>query len=164
MIIGGRGMLGRTLCGQLKTRHDVFPVGRQEADISIEDEVEGLVLLHRPDVVINCAAYTKVDDCESDPLTAFKVNAIGAGNVAKVCDRHGIRLIHISTDYVFDGEREAYTEDDKADGGRTVYGQSKYAGERFVRLLCPNSVIARVAWLYGKGGPSFVHTMMNAKA
>jgi dTDP-4-dehydrorhamnose reductase len=115
-----------------------------------------------PDVVIHCAAMTAVDRCESERESAFRLNARGSANVASVCRKYSIRLIAVSTDYVFDGDADRpYDEFDRPNGGRTVYGQSKFAGEEAVRSLCPNHVIARISWLYGAGGPSFVHTMMS---
>ena len=104
---------------------------------------------------------TAVDKCEEARDLAFKINGEGTANVAAACARHGARLIAISTDYVFDGDLDRpYRESDKATGGRTVYGQSKFAGEEAVRRICADHVVARISWLYGAGGPSFVHAMM----
>jgi dTDP-4-dehydrorhamnose reductase len=117
---------------------------------------------YAPDAVIHCAAMTQVDDCESKQDLAYLINAVGSSNVAKCCAAGKIRLIAISTDYVFDGKSEkAYSESDLPTGGCNVYGESKLAGEEAVRKFCDNHVIARISWLYGAGGPSFVHTMMS---
>lgn len=161
MLTGGKGMLGRTLCSEL-TGFDVIPTDLPEADITDAAAFDAMVKKIAPDAVIHCAAMTAVDKCESEEFMAYKLNAFGSANVAAACNRNHVRLIGISTDYVFAGDAsQPYNEFDKADGGRTVYGKSKFAGEEAIRSLCPNHVIARISWLYGPGGPSFVHTMMN---
>ena len=155
-------MLGRTLERGLGGDFEVVATDLPEADITDEDVIDAVIARHAPDAVIHCAAITAVDKCEEERDLAFRLNARGTANVASACARHGVRLIAISTDYVFDGDEERpYTEFDKATGGRTVYGQSKFAGEEVVRSLCPNHVILRISWLYGAGGPSFVHAMMK---
>ena len=160
MLTGGKGMLGRTLCRELFD-FEVIATDLPEADITDADKFNILLQKISPDVVIHCAAMTAVDKCESERIPAYKLNAEGTENVAKACNQHHVRLIAISTDYVFDGNsNRPYNELDIANGGNTVYGQSKFAGEEAVRKFCPDHVIARISWLYGSGGPSFVHTMM----
>ena len=155
-------MLGRTLVSELADGFDVIATDLPEADITDEKSIEAAVDRYAPDAVIHCAAMTAVDKCESERELAFRLNETGSANVAAVCRRHGIRLIAISTDYVFDGDADRpYCESDVPTGGRTVYGQSKFAGEEAVRRLCPDHVVARISWLYGSGGPSFVHAMMS---
>ena len=155
-------MLGRTLVRELADDFEVIATDLPEADITDEKCMDDVFSAHSPDVVIHCAAMTAVDRCESERELVFRLNEKGSANVATACHRHGIRLIAISTDYVFDGDADRpYCESDVATGGRTVYGQSKFAGEEAVRRLCPDHVIARISWLYGSGGPSFVHTMMS---
>lgn len=161
LLTGGRGMLGRTLVSEL-TDFEVIPTDLPEADITDASGLDRLLKEHRPDAVIHCAAMTAVDKCETEKELAFRLNAFGTANAASACHRNGVRLIAISTDYVFDGAlNRPYHEFDVPNGGNTVYGQSKFAGEQQVRTLCPNHVIARISWLYGKGGPSFVHTMVK---
>lgn len=161
LLTGGRGMLGRTLTAELR-EFAVIPTDLPEADITDAAGFDRLLREHCPEVVIHCAAMTAVDRCETEQELAFKLNAAGTGNVAAACHRSGIRLIAMSTDYVFDGKSaKPYHEFAPADGGATVYGKSKFAGEQLVRTLCPNHVIARISWLYGAGGPSFVHTMLD---
>lgn len=161
LLTGGRGMLGRTICEELSD-FEIVATDLPEADITDEDGIDAIIASHRPDVVIHCAAMTAVDRCEQEVDLAYRLNVRGSANVAAACNRHGIRLIAISTDYVFDGNSDSpYTEFDSATGGCTVYGRTKYAGEEAVRSLCPDHVICRVSWLYGKGGPSFVHAMLN---
>lgn len=154
-------MLGRTLCAML---HDfeVIAVGHFEADVTDAASFDRICVRYAPDVVIHCAAMTSVDRCETEADDAWKINAVGSANVAAACFRHGARLIALSTDYVFAGDADrSYNEFDQPTGGVNVYGQSKWAGEEAVRSHCPSHVIARVSWLYGPGGPSFVHTMLR---
>ena len=161
VITGGKGMLGRTLQQVLK-EHELIIADLPEWDIT--DSVgfnENLKNVHA-DTVIHCAAMTAVDKCETEVDLAYRLNAIGSMNVAAACHRNGVRLIAISTDYVFGGElNRPYHEFDIAGGAHTVYGASKFAGEEMIRRHCPDHVICRISWLYGAGGPSFVHSMMN---
>ena len=161
VVTGGNGMLGRTLRNEF-TGWEVFSADLPDVDITVPETVERFLRETTPDAVIHCAAMTAVDKCESEKLTAFRINRDGSANVAAACRKLNIRLIAISTDYVFDGDApQPYRESDIATGGRTVYGQSKFAGEQEIRKIAPDHVICRIAWLYGAGGPSFVHTMLN---
>ena len=162
LVTGAKGMLARTLAKVLGRDHEMVMTDLPEADITDEAVIEGVIARERPDAIIHAAAMTAVDRCESETDMAYRVNAFGTANVAAAANRHSARLIAISTDYVFDGASpRPYTEFDVPSGGATVYGKSKYAGECAVRSLCPNHVIARISWLYGEGGPSFVHTMVK---
>lgn len=159
MLTGGKGMLGRTLCSEL-TDFEVIATDLPEADITDAAGFDALLKKIAPDAVIHCAAMTAVDKCETQIDLAYKLNAFGSANVAAACHRNHTRLIAISTDYVFDGNSDRpYNEFDIATGGSTVYGKSKFAGENAVRVHCPDHVICRISWLYGAGGPSFVHAM-----
>ena len=161
LLTGGKGMLGRTLCGELAD-FDPIPTDLPEGDITDPAAFEALLKKEAPEAVIHCAAMTAVDRCETERESAYRLNAFGTANVASACHRLGIRLIAISTDYVFRGDADRpYHEFDRPDGGRTVYGQSKFAGEEAVRALCPDHVICRLSWLYGPGGPSFLHAMLK---
>ena len=161
LLTGGKGMLGRTICREL-TDFDVVPTDLPEADITDEEAIDAVIRDNRPDAVIHCAAMTAVDKCEEAVDLAYRLNARGSANVAAACHRNGARLVAISTDYVFDGDADRpYTEFDRPTGGRTIYGKSKFAGEEAVRSLCPNHVVCRISWLYGFGGPSFVHAMLK---
>ena len=161
IITGGKGMLGRTLQQEL-AGHDIIIADLPETDITDADNIDSFVRNSRADVAIHCAAMTAVDLCESEIEKAYKLNRDGSRNVAISCNRHGTRLIAISTDYVFTGDsNRPYRESDIADGGNTVYGKSKFAGEEEIRKYCADHIIARISWLYGAGGPSFVHTMMS---
>lgn len=161
LITGSKGMLGRTLQKEL-SEFEIIPADLPETDITDAVRFAELLKQSRPDAVIHCAAMTAVDVCESMSEQAYWINEHGTENVAKACAAHKIRLIAISTDYVFDGRSDQpYSEYDRADGGKTVYGQSKFAGEEAVRRCCPDHLICRISWLYGSGGPSFVHTMLK---
>ena len=161
LLTGGRGMLGRTIKA-LWRDDEVIPTDLPEADITDPAGCGAVLDRYRPEVVVHCAAMTQVDRCESERELAFRLNGFGSACVAAACRSRGIRLAAISTDYVFDGASErSWSEFDQASGGRTVYGQSKFAGEEAVRRHCPDHLIVRVSWLYGFGGPSFVHTMLR---
>ena len=160
MITGGRGMLGRTLQREFAD-HEVVVADLPECDITNPAGVEAFLTAACPDAVIHCAAMTAVDRCESEEETAWKLNAFGSGVVASSCRRHGVRLVAISTDYVFSGELDRPYHEFDVPGARTVYGRTKFAGEELVRRFCPEHLICRISWLYGPGGPSFVHTMLK---
>src|SRR5574344_13404 len=161
LITGGKGMLGRTLQREL-AGNELIIADLPECDITDAAGFDRFLAAARPDAVIHCAAMTAVDKCESMVDLAYKLNAVGSGNVAAACFRHRVRLIAISTDYVFGGELDRpYHEFDVAGGAHTVYGASKFAGEELIRRHCPEHLICRISWLYGAGGPSFVHAMMN---
>ena len=166
LITGGKGMLGRTLQKEL-AEHELVIADLPEWDITDDAAFTTKTLEVSPDLIIHCAAMTKVDECEANRELAFKLNEDGSRNVAMAAKICGARLIAISTDYVFSGEppREpwAWSETD-IPRPRTVYGASKFAGEQMIQMLLPEAVIIRIAWLYGAGGPSFVHTMAKLGA
>lgn len=163
LLTGGAGMLARTLIRRWSQHHIDAP-DREDLDVTRVDSVTAAVTALKPQVVVHCAAHTKVDACETEIEAAYAINAIGSANVAIACHRAGARLIAISTDYVFRGDLDRPYREWDTPGPRTVYGASKWAGEEAVRTHCPDHVIARVAWLYGAGGPSFVHTMLKLGA
>jgi len=163
MVTGAEGMLGRTLVRRLDG-HDCLGVDIDDFDITDRDAVDNAVAQFQPDVVIHCAAMTAVDDCETDGDTAWDVNLDGSANIAESCAKSGARLIAISTDYVFSGESDRpYNEYDQT-GPQTVYGKTKLLGEEAVANYCSDHVIVRAAWMYGPGGPSFLHTMLRLGA
>jgi len=164
LVTGGKGMLGRTLVRRWAGLHVVAPVDIDQCDITDAKATVACFADLRPDVVIHCAAHTNVDKCESEVERAYAINAVGSANVARAAERSGARVIAISTDYVFSGEADRPYHEWDAPAPRTVYGQSKLAGEIAVRAHCRDHVIARIAWLYGAGGPSFVHTMLKLGA
>ena len=161
LLTGGRGMLGRSLCKALND-FEVIATDLPETDITSPEKIAKTLDRYQPDTVIHCAAMTAVDRCETEKELAYLLNCTGSANVADACDARGIRLIGISTDYVFDGDAgRPYRENDPATGGKTVYGQTKFAGEEEIRKRCKNHIITRISWLYGSGGPSFLHTMIQ---
>ncbi|MBO7721705.1 MAG: dTDP-4-dehydrorhamnose reductase [Kiritimatiellae bacterium] len=166
LITGGKGMLGRTLQREL-SGHEIIVADLPEWDITDDEAFTGKTVAAAPDVVIHCAAMTKVDDCETNRDLAFRLNEDGSRNVALAAKACGARLIAISTDYVFagdpPGEPWAWKETD-IPRPRTVYGASKLAGERMIGMILPEAAVLRIAWLYGAGGPSFVHTMARLGA
>ena len=166
LITGGKGMLGRTLQRELKG-NEIVVADLPEWDITDDAGFVAKVGEVKPDLIIHCAAMTKVDDCEQKRDLAFKLNEEGSRNVALAAKVCGSRLFAISTDYVFSGEPPkepwAWSEMD-IPRPRTVYGASKFAGEQMIQMILPEAVIIRIAWLYGSGGPSFVHTMVKLGA
>lgn len=159
-------MLGRTLQKELG-EHEIVVADLPDWDIADDAAFTEKVGAAKPDAIVHCAAMTKVDDCETNRELAFKLNEEGSRNVALAAKISGARLIAISTDYVFSGEppREpwAWSETD-IPRPRTVYGASKFAGEQMIQMILPEAVVLRIAWLYGAGGPSFVHTMAKLGA
>jgi dTDP-4-dehydrorhamnose reductase len=168
LITGARGMLGGDLAPLLAAHHDVRACGHAECDITDQVAVSRVLSDFSPQVVINCAAMADVDGCEREPQRAFAVNARGAGNVARAAESVGARVIHISTDYVFDGaKRTPYTEDDPVNP-LSVYAHSKLEGERMVMYSAsaPSPhLILRTSWLYGRHRTNFVDkTLASARA
>jgi dTDP-4-dehydrorhamnose reductase len=160
LVFGAGGQVGRELI-QRSPPQDVTVHGltHAEADITNRVAVIDAVRRHRPDVMVNAAAYTAVDKAETDRDRAFAVNEDGPRNLAMAAAESGAMLIHLSTDYVFDGcKRDAYVEDDLV-GPASVYGQSKEAGERAVRETTPRHLILRTAWVYAAHGSNFLKTM-----
>lgn len=161
MITGAAGMLGRTLVRRL-AGHDILGVDLNDLDLADAAAVRRTVADFRPDAVLHCAAMTAVDRCESEPEAAYRNNALATANVAAACGRAGARLVAFSTDYVFSGnlDRPYHEWDEPSPLG--VYGRTKLAAERAVAAHCPDHLVCRLAWLYGDGGPSFLHTMLRA--
>jgi dTDP-4-dehydrorhamnose reductase len=141
--------------------HSVYAAGRPEADLTRPETVGNLLDRMRPDLVVNAAAYTAVDKAESESEQAFLVNATGVGELARLCARFDLPLVHISTDFVFDGSRRTpYTEADPV-LPLSVYGASKAAGETSLRRSLDRHVIIRTSWVYGAHGSNFVKTMLR---
>lgn len=156
-------MLGQDLVSRLAEEGvDAAAADRSEIDItdlgSVSSGVEGF------DVVVNCAAWTAVDDAEEQEAGAFSVNAVGAANLARATGRTGATLVQVSTDYVFDGHADAPYAEDAAIAPRSAYGRTKAAGEWAVRAENPNHLIVRTAWLYGAQGACFPKTMARLAA
>lgn len=160
VVTGAKGMLGTKLMTILNG-YDVIGLDIQELDITDKSAVVRAVAYHKPDVLINSAAFTKVDECETKVDPAFAVNAEGPGNLALACKDNGIKLVHIGTDYVFEGTNTTpYREDDETNP-LSIYGKSKLAGEENIKALLDDYLIVRTQWLYGENGPNFVETILR---
>ena len=161
LVTGAKGMLASSLIPILKESHAVTSLSREELDITKMDAVYKTLKDVMPDIVVNCAAYTKVDKAEEEREKAFLINGIGVQNLATVCVDIKIPLCHISTDHVFDGEkRSPYTPFDNTNPINT-YGESKLAGEKYIQWILDKFYIVRTSWLYGKGGSNFVSTILR---
>ncbi|MCX8252515.1 dTDP-4-dehydrorhamnose reductase subunit, NAD(P)-binding, of dTDP-L-rhamnose synthase [Beijerinckiaceae bacterium RH AL1] len=162
LVFGAAGQVGRELMA-LAAARDAGAIGltRQEVDICDAAAVEAAVARKKPRLVVNCAAYTAVDKAESEPDAALAANGDAAGVIARAAARHGVPMLHLSTDYVFDGTKAGpYTEDDPI-APLGVYGRTKAAGEAAVREANPRHIILRTAWVYGIHGSNFLKTMLR---
>lgn len=166
LVIGSEGILGRAMVAALASRgRDVKGTDIAEMDITAPARVSAVFTKYRPAVVINCAAFTRVDDCELCRDLCFRVNAEGAGNVATAAAAVGATVVHISTDYVFDGTKGYPYREDDLPAPLSVYGESKLEGEWRVAAATRQHLIIRTAWLFGKGGVNFVSKILaRAKA
>lgn len=162
LLFGAHGQLGREL-RTAAAAAGIGIAGPTEAEVDIADPaaVGGVIGRSQPELIINAAAYTNVDQAESEPEMAWRVNATGPKVVAEAADRTGVPLIHISTDYVFDGSKTGGYREDDAVAPINVYGQSKVAGEEAVRESTPRHLILRTAWLYSRHGHNFAKTMIR---
>ena len=167
LITGAGGQLGQDCVQRMLDRHEICALTSKQLNITQAEAVRETVREIQPDVLINCAAYTAVDACESETNCCMAVNAHGPANLAAACAEFGCRLIHISTDYVFDGSKpvpEPYLESDPV-GPISAYGRSKLIGEQAIAARMEKYLILRTAWLYGIGGRNFLKTMLRlAKA
>lgn len=162
LITGSKGMLANAVIERFKEKNDLILTDVDDLDITDEQKTIQFVTNLKPQLIINCAAYTAVDKAEENEPIAEKVNALGPKNLAIAAEKNGATLIHISTDYVFNGSLDvskSYSEEDEIDPV-TVYGKTKAAGEKNIVNNCSKYYIFRTAWLYGEGN-NFVRTMMN---
>ncbi|MDQ1278327.1 MAG: dTDP-4-dehydrorhamnose reductase [Thermodesulfobacteriota bacterium] len=161
LLLGHKGMLGTELMARLGVAHEVTGKDIGDFDITSPESCRQVISETNPEVVINTAAYTNVDGAEKDRDRCFAVNADGVKNVALACDKEKIRIVHFSTDYVFDGTgRTPYREDD-ALSPHGIYARSKAAGERYLQEGSENYLLIRTAWLYGRNGKNFVRTILE---
>ena len=160
-LIGNKGMLGSDLEIKVRDAGIEYFASDIEIDITNIESMRKYLKDKKIKWIINCSAYTAVDKAEDEPEKAFKINSEGVLNIARLAKENNAVLIHISTDYVFDGNKEgAYTEEDKTNPVG-VYGKSKLEGERNIVKALPEYFIIRTAWLYGRNGNNFVHTMLR---
>ena len=160
-VTGRQGQVARALAEAGSALDvEIINLGRPQLDLTVPETVQPALTAFRPDIVVNAAAYTAVDQAEREPEQAGAVNAIGAGAVAAAADALGVPIIHLSTDYVFAGDKGApYVEEDPV-APSSVYGASKLAGEKAVAAATHNRVILRTAWVYAPYGKNFVRTML----
>ena len=162
LVTGASGQLGRDVCSELDRRGvENLGVSSRQLDVTDSSAVLALLLEHRPDAVIHCAAYTKVDQAELEPDRCWLVNAEGTYNLALAAREIGAKLLYISTDYVFRGDgQQPYAPDDEVDPQNT-YGLSKLAGELAVRALLDRFFVVRTSWAFGRGRSNFVKTLLR---
>lgn len=161
LLIGGNSQLGRCIQDRVPTNWSVVSTISSELDIVDFDQVTSTIERYRPDAIINTAAYTAVDKAESNEKQAFLVNAVGAKNIALACESANIRLIHISTDYVFDGTADQPYQTTDTPNPLSIYGRSKLAGELLTLAHCAHSQVIRTSWLYSEYGHNFMKTMIR---
>lgn len=174
LITGSKGQLGNELQDIIKTgRAEIGEVSEQlknaevialdveDLDITSLEQVQKVLRDVKPDVVINCAAATNVDGCESNQDLAYKINAVGPKNLAMVCEEIGAKIVQVSTDYVFSGVGEKPLAEYELTAPYSVYGKTKLLGEEYVREFSSKYFVVRTAWLYGYVGHNFVYTMMR---
>lgn len=161
LITGSNGMLGHDLIDVLDGKHELIKTTSKSLDITDEDKVKEYIVNENPDIVINSAAYTDVDGCETNEEMAYKVNGEGVKNLALACKVVDCPLVHISTDYVFNGENsKPWMEDDEV-GPISIYGKSKLQGEEAIESILDKFFIIRTSWLYGINGGNFPKTMLE---
>jgi len=167
LVVGRTGQVAQALSASARAIEniDVCLLGRPELDLALRDDLLGQIHATRPDIVINAAAYTAVDAAEENVAQAFAVNCEGAAALARATAELGLPFLHLSTDFVFSGDKSSpYSENDRP-APRNVYGQSKWAGEQGVHMANPKAVIVRLSWVYSRYGHNFAKTMLRlAKA
>jgi dTDP-4-dehydrorhamnose reductase len=162
LVTGAAGQLGVELLKTAPPQFEVVGLDHRECDVTDREQVDAAVATHRSDVVINTAAFTMVDEAERQPALAYAVNATGAGNVAAAAETVGARVIHVSTDYVFDGTGRKPYRPESASNPINVYGASKLGGEKEVQRWSSNFLIIRSSWLYASHGKNFLRTILAA--
>ena len=161
LITGANSQLGLCIVDRAPQDWQLIPLTSSDLDITNQDSVFAAIQKYQPDAIINTAAYTAVDKAESDEDQAFLVNAVGVKNLAFACDNANIRLVHISTDYVFDGTADEPYQTTDTPNPLSVYGRSKLAGELLALAHCAQSQIIRTSWLYSEYGHNFMKTMIR---
>lgn len=165
LVFGPGGQVGQEVCrAAWPSQYAIVPLDRRAIDITDSAGVDAILARETPDLVINLAAYTAVDRAETEPDRAWAVNCAGAAHIAAACGERATSLIHLSTDYVFDGRKAGPYREKDAVNPLGVYGRSKEAGERAVRTALGQHVILRTAWVYGAFGANFVKTMLRLAA
>ncbi|MCU1800317.1 dTDP-4-dehydrorhamnose reductase [Pectobacterium parvum] len=161
LLTGANGQLGRCFQQRLPAEWEILATDTAELDITEIEHIEQTVKQFKPDAIVNAAAYTAVDKAESEPELAAKINVTGPENLAIVASKQGIRLVHVSTDYVFDGNAAEPYSEDSATNPLSVYGKTKLAGEQAVAKASSEAIIVRTAWVFSEYGNNFVKTMLR---
>ncbi|WP_224718600.1 dTDP-4-dehydrorhamnose reductase [Pectobacterium versatile] len=161
LLTGANGQLGRCFQDRLPAGWEILATDAAELDITDLKQVEEAVKAFQPNAIVNAAAYTAVDKAESEPELAEKINVTGPENLAIAASEQGIRLVHVSTDYVFDGNATEPYHEDSATNPLSVYGKTKLAGEQAVAKTSPEAIIIRTAWVFSEYGNNFVKTMLR---
>lgn len=164
LIVGAGGQLGRALQQTAPNDATIVTVGRESLDVTDGKAVTMVVAKTAPDIVINASAYNAVDKAESEPELARAVNAAAVSALAEAATGMGARFVHVSTDFVFDGMSGCAYRPDDSPAPLSVYGLTKWEGERLAATMAPNSLIVRTSWVYATQGKNFVHTMLRAMA
>ena len=163
LITGANGQLGNALRQEIENDPNINPVytDYEDLDITCAEDIDHFLKKHHVDIVVNCAAYTAVDRAESDNIRAAAINTAAVGNLGQAAAKHGFRVIHISTDYVFSGENFRPYEENDEPYPHSIYGRTKLEGEGLLSSFCKNAIIIRTAWLYSEFGNNFVKTMLR---
>jgi len=161
LVVGADGQLGTDMARLLAPPAAVTALTFHDLDITDRPSLKQAIESARPEVVVNCAAYTAVDRAETEPDAAYRVNVLGARNVAQAARRVGARVVYFSTDYVFDGTGAEPYDEEAPTGPLSVYGRTKLQGEQATREANPDHLILRLAWLYGSTGHNFVRTILR---
>ncbi|MFN8453069.1 MAG: dTDP-4-dehydrorhamnose reductase [Anaerolineae bacterium] len=163
-VIGAKGMLGRDLVRVLGTQHDLLAWDIEEIDITDRPATLALLSAEWPDLIVNSAVYVDLEGCESNPDKAWRINAVGAQNLALAAQQLNSGLVYISTDYIFDGQTETDYDEVAHPNPLNQYGRSKLAGERMSLQLCPHTYVVRTAWLFGHTPNNYVERVFKAAA
>ena len=164
LVLGGGGLVGRALAAELESRAWPATVATRDlADVLVPESLQRCLDASRPDIVFNCAAFTRVDDCETQRELAMKVNGDGVANVVAAAAGAAARVVHVSSDYVFDGSATRPYDESAEPAPISVYGESKLAGE-VAALEADDALVVRTSWIFGETGPSFVQTVLQLLA
>lgn len=160
LLVGAQGQVGSAI-SRVFANTDLVALAKQELDITEPHSINAVCSIYQPKLIINAAAYTSVDKAESESESAFNINHEGALNLAKTCHALQIPLIHLSTDYVFDGTKNNPYHEEDIPNPNGVYALSKWQGEEAIRVTCPQHIILRVSWVFGREGHNFVKTILK---
>ncbi|HLG23238.1 MAG TPA: dTDP-4-dehydrorhamnose reductase [Candidatus Manganitrophaceae bacterium] len=161
LVTGAGGMLARAILNQIPEGWEVWAAGKEELDITDPRKVQEAILKFNPALIINCAAFTRVDECEAKRDLAFAVNGTAVGALAEAAGKAGADFVHFSTDYIFDGTKNRPYDEEDPPHPINVYGASKWEGERLLRKHLKKYLLIRAQWLYGQGGNHFVKSILR---